>query len=746
MPNDGKTTPWQRLAGKIAPEVLVAPKTCGAPGNEGEWPEVEESVVVYLEHNVVGNPWADHLALAALVMTARRLQANTVLNVLKYVAPRFRELFGILGYELMEDWNATEVFRAYLSGQVLPEDSLNTKSDTWKKYNTAAIQVDRWLKSLPPAERRLYEPFSLPIPDKGQLHWVGKLSGDAQQKARKARKAATDAVVPSLPAIRAMAQLRLNRLARVRQAYHDAMKELQSGKPFTLPISYCYDESEEREQGIPPQERLHFRIWDRRSFVFAHKDKYSPHSVKAATTKTGAYSDGQNRLFLEFVHAEHLVGDGPAEGLWFEELLRRGLLGNGPRHGTEEEVHAKQEYVRAWGYGDDEKPEALTTPFHGMTAGLLTWPKAEALFMSDAQRAAEGVLIPIEPLYAAAMFGLLALDTFTTTGMRINEAMQIRMTPECLKRVTQPAPPGASDQGPRERVCLMLIPKGERRDEPHPYYIGTEQIRLMRMTMQMLQDHYGLTVKDNLREVNFDSQNARSFRFKNKQPYLFQYSGRHLRDIAITACMKFILHGMAFKTQEGGNVVVTAHTLRHCFATHAVQVLKIPKDVVREWLQQKDIEVTDYYSQPTDSMIAEHHDQLLMRFAANVNLGKQVLRAPEEQVRLYEDAAGKAGTLADVEGGHCVSHGFCAAKFACVGCAGKVVDPTKRYQVERKKEWARMQLDFCRAEGLMPEVSRLEQLLRDCDAELAEMDMMEQYRRDGTRVAFIRLDNLDAAD
>jgi hypothetical protein len=205
--------------------------------------------------------------------------------------------------------------------------------------------------------------------------------------------------------------------------------------------------------------------------------------------------------------------------------------------------------------------------------------------------------------------------------------------------------------------------------------------------------------------------------------------------------MKFLLHGMTFKTQEGNNVVVTAHLLRHAFATHAVQVLKIPKDVVREWLQQKDIDVTDYYSQPTDSMVAEHHDQLLMRFAANVNLGKRVLRVPEEQVQLYNEARNKVGTLAEVEGGHCVSHGFCAAKFACIGCAGKVVDPTKRYQVERKKEWAKMQIDFCRTEGLMPELNRLEQLIRDCDAELAEMDMIEQYRRDGNRVAFIRVDS-----
>ncbi|TPG70361.1 site-specific integrase [Brevibacillus laterosporus] len=428
--------------------------------------------------------------------------------------------------------------------------------------------------------------------------------------------------------------------------------------------------------------------------------------------------------------------------MWFEDLLQRGLLGNGPCGGTAEEIHAKQEYLRSWGHGGSN-PHALIYPFSSQIAGLLQWPLNDARFMYHAQRVAEGTLIPVEPLYAAAMFGLLAVDIFTTTGMRINEAMQIRMSPDCIKRVTQSAPPGAKDQTPRERVCLMLIPKGERADKPHPYYIGPEQIRLMRMTMKMLQNHYDLTEKENIPEIDFHLLNRRSFRFKKKQPYLFQYNNRHLSELTIPACMKFLLHRMTFKTRQGENVVVTAHLLRHAFATHAVQVLKVPKDVVREWLQQKDLEVTDYYSQPTESMISEHHDQLLMRFASHVDLGKRVVRMPEEQVRLYEEANGKSGTLADVEGGHCVSHGFCAAKFACIGCAGKVVDPTKRYQVERKKQWAYMQLDFCQAEGLRPEVSRLEQLIRDCNAELVEMDLIEQYRKDGNRVTFIKFDDIN---
>jgi hypothetical protein len=452
-------------------------------------------------------------------------------------------------YESMQDWNPNEAFKVYLRGEVLPDHTDQMRYEFWKRYGIASNHVRLWLKSLPAKEQEVYRHFALPAPDLGELYEIKKLGSQVQQDAKKKRKTATDAIVPSLPAIRAKSQLCLNRLTRVRQAYHDALKELQSGK-HTLPFSYFYDE------GDPPQERLHFRIWDRRTFVLAHKDHYSAHSLKAVQNKTGAFSDENNRLFLEFVRAERLVGDGPPEGLWFEDLLRYQLLNNGPRNGTEEEVRAKQEYLWSWGYGDEKKPDAKNKPFQSGVARLLMWPKEDGAFMADAQPLAEGVLVPVEPLYAAAMFGLLALDLFTTTGMRINEAMQIRMAPDCLKCITQPAPPGAADQSPRERVCLMLIPKGERRDEPHPYYIGTEQLRLIQKTLHMLREHYGLSTKDNLPEVEFSPNNPRAFRFKQKQPYLFQYSGRHLPDDAITACMKFLLHGMTFKTQEGDNVVV----------------------------------------------------------------------------------------------------------------------------------------------------------------------------------------------
>ncbi|HME00767.1 MAG TPA: site-specific integrase [Terriglobia bacterium] len=496
-------------------------------------------------------------------------------------------------------------------------------------------------------------------------------------------------------------------------------------------MTFSYEEGGDRELGIPTHERLWFRIWDRRSFVQAHAEAYSRSPTVASRCRTAAYADDSNHLFLEFVRGERLIGDAPPEGLWFEELFRLGVFGLNPFVGSPEDVKAKQAWLASWGYG--------RTPFLAEVGGLLTWPVTEGRFMVSAQRRTTGVLLPVEAIYAAATIGLLAVDLFTTTGARINEVMQIRLTEDCIVRLKMSPPPGSKDPSPRIRYVLRLVPKGEKTNTPQDYFIGTETKRLLVRVAQMLGEHYQLRPGEILPSVEFDAGDGRAHRFA-KAPYLFQYAGRHLSANTITSCMRFLLHGMVFKTREGKVVVLKPHLLRHAFATHAVQVEKIPVDVVGAWLHQKNLTVTDYYSKPTESMGAEASDLFLSRVAAQVNVSEAVLRSPEELQMLYEEARGKAGTLADVIGGQCVSHGYCAAKFACVGCAGKVPDPAKRYQIEKHKQWASLQVDYATLEGLRPEAERMKQLVRDCDNELAEMDLIESYQRDERRELSIRIE------
>jgi len=297
----------------------------------------------------------------------------------------------------------------------------------------------------------------------------------------------------------------------------------------------------------------------------------------------------------------------------------------------------------------------------------------------------------------------------------------------------------SKDQSPRIRYILRLVPKGEKTNTPKDYFIGQQTKRLLVRVAQMLGEHYQLQPGQLLPSVRFSTGSGRAHRFENA-PYLFQYASHHLSDNTISSCMRFLLHGMVFKTRDGKAVVLKSHLLRHAFATHAVQVEKIPIDVVGAWLHQKDLVITDYYSKPTESMIAEAADVYLARLATQIDVGKAILRSPKELQHAYESARGKAGTLADVIGGQCISHGYCAAKFACVGCAGKAPDPAKRNQIERHKEWALLQVGYATTEGLYPESERMKQLVRDCDAELAEMDLIESYCKDECREVGVQIE------
>ena len=187
-----------------------------------------------------------------------------------------------------------------------------------------------------------------------------------QQQAH--RKAETEAVIPQFATLRAEAHFRFNRLARLRQAYQQAVSQVLPDCS-NLPIEFSY------EEGEPPAERLIFKLWDRRSFLLApeHEASYVASTRKLAQRGQLQFSDERNELFLEFVKAEQLEGETPPEGWWFIELLKLRVLGSKACKGEEQVVAAKQAWLRQWGYGDEHLGER-TAPFSTEVPGLLAWP------------------------------------------------------------------------------------------------------------------------------------------------------------------------------------------------------------------------------------------------------------------------------------------------------------------------------------------------------------------------------------
>ncbi len=728
---DERVYTWNDLEGQVTPEVLHAPRTCGDP--TGSWPQVHSRIIRYLVRRVVGKPWADHLTLIVAVFTAQRRDVWTVEQALRVLNAGFSSLFSHFQLEHVSQWSIEQHLAPYVRGVVFPQKPLQARIAFSKRYMSATHLVASWCDFLPASQQEHYRPFLLPMMNLLLAEEFAKMDRAWTRQQQELRKEETEAVVPQFTALRATAHFRFNRMTRLWQAYQQALSQVLPDHS-NLPLDFSY------EEGDPPAERMLCRLWDRRSFVLHpdHAQLYASYTLTCARNKRRAFRDDHNEVFLELMTVERLVGNDPPEGLWFTELVKLGMLGQKPLTGTEKEVETKQAWLRQWGYGGDD-PKDLQEPFYPRHTGLLSWPetgRATGYFMALAQQRTEGVLVPVESLYAATTFGLLALELFTTTGMRINELQQVSLSPECLIRMVDDPPPGASEQTPRIRYVLRLLPKGERTDKRHHYGIGKDGLRLIEQTAHMLCAHYHLQPGERLPRVAFSSASTRSHRFEGEKiPYLFQYGHRHLSDYAISACLRFLMHGMMFQTSTGELVILKPHLLRHAFATFAVHVEGLPIDLVAEWLKQKNLDTTRYYSKKGQQEVAEEHASFVERLATEINIREAIVRSPEEIARLAEQARRRVGTLVPVCGGECTFDGWCHNQFDCIRCPSKAPDPDKRYQVEEKQRWAAERLAYYEREGLVLEAEKMRQLLRNCALELREMEMMQAYRKDGDRLA-----------
>lgn len=708
-----KAWPWQRLQGLVTPDLLAAPRI--------DWERVDGRCIRYLVQSVAGSPWLDHLAFLTGILTSYAgLDAGTVLAHLHSLHSRWRVLFPAYGLQAVADWQPATYMPQYLADSSFP-DTLYTRQVFLRRYASAAVHTQAYIRALPAAEASAYRGWALPaLPEelRRQLSRYTELSEAAQLR----RKAETDAVTPQFAHIRGEAHLRWNELHRLRLKFREAVALVESGQEV-LPLAISYEESQ-------CQQRLHFVLWDRPSFVLAHAEKYCAVTVQLARARVRSFHPDQNHYFLEFRRAEPFTGAlaEPHELLWFGSLLKNGVLGQAAIDGRPEVMRQKQEYLRSWGYGDGNV-QSNVKPFASGIAGLLTWPRAESVFVTPAQERAKGLLVPVEPLFAAATFGLAALDLLTTTGARMNELMQVSLTAECLHTLVVEGV---------QRLVLRMVPKGS--DKLADYFVGPETQRNLEKVARMLQEHYRLKPGEPIPTVSFDPEHHRAHRFPAR-PYLFQFSGRHLPDEAITACLRFLCHGMVFQTPEGRAVTLKAHALRHVFATHAHHVEQVPLDVVAAMLHQKDSGVTGYYAAPTKGQVVTAANALLDRFATHLgSVGDALVRSPEELRRQWEEARQKVGTLARVVGGHCTCHAVCPVSFACTGCAHKVPDPARRQEVFQQKEWAHLRLEQAESARLGPEATKMRALIQRCDAELAETNLMDAYREDEQHEPRLRIE------
>lgn len=711
---------WHQFQDTVDPLLLTAPKI--------HWDQVERRFLNYITVKTAGRPWCNPLALFLGVATCyAKLDRQSIKSRLHSMHCRFDSIFTFYQLTDFSEWDPVEYLTRYMND---PQgaDSLETRNEFLRSYTAVVRTIQVYLQALPAEIRPRYAQWVFPPLPAGLRAQIAH-EHDVKDLQAQRRKADSDAVSPFFAPMRGEAHFRWNALARLRQQYREVVTRVVAGKA-TLPVAFSYEE-------VRYQQRLHFLLWDRPTFILAHAQDYSHQACWKARHRLLEYSPERNHFFLEFAGAESLSDPStprePDALLWFGELLRYGLVGEHANCGTSEEIERKQAYLRSWGYGDRAEEEFATQPFSTGHTGLLTETRigGRANFLQAARERTSGLLFTIDTLYDAATFGLAALDFFTTTGARLNELLQLRLSPDCLY---------AMKVGGTPRLLVRLVPKG--RDQPADYLIGPETKHNLERVGAMLKEHYQLGPGESLPHVPFHPDNQRAHRFPGKYPYLFQYHGKHLIQRAIAASLRFLCHGMVFQRTDGTTVILKPHLLRHVFATHLHQVEHVPLDLVAVILHQKDVRVTGYYAAPTWQQVVETTGSFLDRCATQLGeVEEAFVRAPAELQRQWEEARTQVGTLAKVPGGDCTCHAICPYSYVCTGCVYKIPDPARREEIVEQKQWAMIRLEQVKRREMGPETVKMQALIQRCDTELEEMHLIEEYRADETYQSELRIES-----
>ncbi|HDR3887327.1 TPA: site-specific integrase [Bacillus cereus] len=689
---------YKELAGKVDEHILHLRDSRGVFLLD----KLDEFPVKYFLSNCLDTPWQNQLLLTMLISGDRNLDARTVYNNIRYINVRFKNIFHAYDLQSFTDFDTETHMYDYLKGLIYPEHSNSQRAVFLQNYTAVTYFTKKWLVlKLNQEQQEYFQQFLLPIPMFDIRDFT--FNKQAKEQARNTRKSETDAIVPHLSQIRSEANFRWNQMKRLREAFLTACLQAEQGDVM-LPLEFHYEEPERIG------ERFYFRLWDKPSFVVYHKETFTKSIVNSAQKCTGTYSKENNHYFVEFLKAERLEDDDVTEGLWFTEILQAGVLGMWFQNATEEEIKQKRKLLFSWGYGE-ENLTGNTGPFWSRQKGILS----TSTFVSLHSSKAEGILFDVEPFYVATTFGLLAVDILTTTGARLNELLQLNSEKDCLQAIKVNGD---------LKFSFYAIPKG--RDALEPYPISKQTFQLIKRVNLMLKEHYNGAIPS----VKY--RGDRKHLFPEPKPYFFQYNEKSFNTHSITSCLRLLLHGLFFETQEGETVVIKTHLLRHAFATEAVQRQEIPIDIVAKMLHQHDLNVTRYYSEPTPSQVAEKIGELHDVIANYIDLDEAILRSPEELQREWEEYKAKVGVYNNVIGGTCVTDKVCPVKMACLGCVAKIPQPEKKHELLETIELSKDMEKRFASMGLTIEVNKAKQMRKLARNELKEIELIEKYREEQT--------------
>lgn len=383
---DEPSNGWEELVRLLDLAVVNTPRA------KKTWKKLDRELVFWLTHTVSRFPWLNHLTLASVIYSesgAARPQnrMGSLHSFLRWAIPEH--------YPDVASLQPIEALITYFG------DPPQSRGDSaCGAYGSVQRHMEEYLQSLPPEERTKLTPFLFPF--LVYTPHLMRLRVHTQSQATEKRKEQAFAVVKDLHALVVMGRRRYKWLADLDDQVQQIAK-LVDNQQIALPAVLSISDLDNRQL-------LTFRVWDRRSWVKAHRKAYAKQTLYRQRRGRG--------LFLQ------LVGTLP-DTPWFLRAAELGAFSLGGK----KESHRRDKYLQ------DCNIPAFKQAGNGLIHPNAGW----AFSLRRAREAADGtpedsrVLFYLDPLLCAAAVGLFALVCLTQSGMRIAELQQVSGDKQCMK-------------------------------------------------------------------------------------------------------------------------------------------------------------------------------------------------------------------------------------------------------------------------------------------------------------------------
>jgi hypothetical protein len=436
-------------------EFLAAP--------EIDWTAVPSLMIGYLMNGNADGPDRDAITLA--VGCSRGWRTRSVYARCISVTVLLRRLRAEFGLRDLGELRRPEIWRRFVGERQLSPYESRCLVD----YDClASKEILVWLDALDETERARWLPRVLPSAPTGLLPQLNQ-NRRVWLEGREQRKARTDVLVPLFPIFVALAQLRKQAMQRLVERFRVERSRVESGE-VTLPHRFTLQETLRtvaenaatlaEAHFVERQVTLHFVLWDQRSWVLAHPERYSQSTLYSAQIGRVGTPYDRNKPPYFFLQPE-----GPAEDLlWFGDVIAEKFL---------------------------HDLEGRPSPFGVSRRGLLQPSTHQSRFLLYGQRPGEMLFDP-ECLYRGVLYGAALAMAALTSAARSSELLQFAVTRYKVELV--PEFDARLRKTGRETHCVFqhLLAKGSTEEAERQLFLVTPEVaELLEEIVAGLEAEYG---------------------------------------------------------------------------------------------------------------------------------------------------------------------------------------------------------------------------------------------------------------